>query len=762
MSEPPRKRNRISKVCIECKRRKVKCDMKCPCSRCQKSGLICKYREYSVRQRNKAADQEGKKQKIPIDIIRKLEELQKEIDSLKRVSNDKVQDSKTLLDIKIPSLKRSVITYHGKASNFLGPSCRFWLMYKFPVLRDYIGQVLLLMKKEKKGWMQTHTSCKPKLDPFEVTQHDDIFVQRIVLPNIGPFRERILYFQNHLNSLIFRGCIPMNIVRSLFQEYSNTTKDRISDRPFDSGICADLSLIIGVVYITYLFTRQYDNQDELFHFHLSYSGNELLALFLKLLNFSRFRSHKTLAGFLSLLIFCQCLLLCKGSDETHRELDSYGLFQMCFNMCMQMGFHHDPTTLSTYSFEKGFNVTDRAISSKFIRRIWNFMQTEDTFYSIMIGTPLLIDYKVCSEFYMTSAYSAQTLEASSLKVQREVCEVINSRQVVSVNEIVDQIFKILEFCHTLPSTSNDINQNDDNSLDTLAFVCRQRLVYTQLLQCLCRLATDGLSMLVKKTTNKRDRRILQHLSAKLFRKALFAAVLSLYTVKSIIKGETIFQSELNGRYIVYFRDIISTVLGNSTTLWFTFAMPEGTGSTSFIEQIKLTKSDSLESIGSIPNVTLPLLEKALFETGLNEDENLEKKLYIKLSDPAEFIAFCDNTFLKNKVIRSSFESFVTAKYVIVSSYFLKAVEECKELLVTKQITVIDIMNRIKQRLVTDLNNETVNPVSNLKSSVENTNLEEILDSVVKEYETNNLSNTDTLDPEAFFNLDDILRNYQNM
>lgn len=722
-SEPPRKRNRISKVCIQCKRRKVKCDMKHPCLRCLKSGLKCEYKIYPWQHIEQKDDNAA--------LLIKLRNIQKQI-------NDLIKDSQTdskplsLLDMKVPSLKKKIIMYTDQTSHFLGPSCRIWLMHGFPLLQEYMHQVFESKEKEKKRWLQNHSSEKTTLDMFGITQNDNAFIQRILIPNVDAFRERIIYFQNYLNSLIFRNCMPMDIIHSIFMTYFenlNMTKS------IDSIVYGDLSLIIGVVYITYMFTRLYPNS--LFQFHLSYNGNELLTLFLKLLNLSRFRTHKMHTTFLSLLILCQSLLLCKGSVGTHRELDSYPVFQICFNMCIEMGFHQSHCQCV---FENGVNLNGRIISFEYIRKIWNFMQTEDGFYSVMIGTPLLIDYSVSSDFYLTSGDYIQTLESSSLKIQRNVSSTINSCPPISINMIVDQIKSILKFCETLPSI-DCLNSID---LDTLAFVCRQKFIYMEILQCLCRLVTDGLTTIIPKAENVKERTQLQHLSHEMFRKCLIASIISLYTAKSILQGSTVFQSELNDRYIVYFRDMISTVLGHCGTVWFTYILPEATGNTSFKDQIDQVKSSSSKDI-HIKEVTIPILEKALFT-----DESLGKALFVNLLDPSEFIDFFDDTFSKNKVMKSSFESFLTTRGIAIWSYVLKAVQECKELLFTGQTTVFDIMKWTQEKLMNEFDETT-------KSQ---SNLEEILDPVIKAYDIEKLGNTDDLDSEAFFNLDDLLKNYQ--
>ena len=45
LKAPPRKRNRVILNCLNCKRRKVKCDRQQPCLRCTKSGIDCEYQQ---------------------------------------------------------------------------------------------------------------------------------------------------------------------------------------------------------------------------------------------------------------------------------------------------------------------------------------------------------------------------------------------------------------------------------------------------------------------------------------------------------------------------------------------------------------------------------------------------------------------------------------------------------------------------------------------------------------------------------------------
>lgn len=768
---PYRKRNRTLKVCVQCRKRKVKCDKKYPCTRCLKSHLKCKYLTKEEQVTNKEDTDEDSS-----PVATRLELLENEINELH--SNDKAirynsDINVSLLDKKLPFLKKCIIISNHTGSNYLGPSCRMWLVVTLPALRQYMGEMMTIMGREKDHWLATHTSWRTSLDPFGEAHDENSLIKKVIGCNQAAFQERIMYFQTYLNPLIFNDCIPMDLVHSLFFRYfgSGSQSDNQKSEAFPYLRYGDISLITGIVYMSCLFTRLRDNQDELFRYKLTYKGSELFALFLRLLNGSKFRAHPTHVCLLSLLVLCESSLLCKGSVGTHREVDSFPIFQMCLDMCVQMGFHLDSKSMKPFYFTQNERSDNHSISQEQTRNVWNFVQAEDAFFSVMIGTPLLVDDRSCVEYLQTSSSPIQQFQFDNFKIQKEVAFIINSRASISVNMLVTQISKILHFCQSMPSIYGPQKglSMQEADLDILAFVCRQKLVYLQLLQGLCRMVTDGISNLLNHTDIPQERLHLEKLSSEMHMKCLLAVVLSLYTVRGIVSGQTIFDSKSNGRYMVYFRDIISTVLGHCITIWFTYIIPEATGSLQLENEINHVKLWASQNVGQNSDeiITLPLLEQTMFNTSSKleknyEQEKLEMRVFLRLSSPSEMLKFADNTFTANKVMRSSFESFMTARSISVWVYMLKAIEECRELLKAKQITVLDIMNETKQRMMKEFDMSPENS-SNNTSGRANDNLEEILDSVLKAPEMQHIGNSDLLDPEDYFNInDELMKACQNL
>ncbi len=821
-----RHRRRAFTSCVRCRRRKVKCDRKHPCTRCIRAGMRCEYtlkgetsnasREchstegYSTRQESHTA----KESVIPTEshlkpLLDRVKMLEREVESLK--SGIRVKHSVIVsdpLNRALPSMKQSLIISNKIGTNYLGPTCRMWFFATMPAILDYLGELLALKGKEKQHWLETHPSWRAEVGPLNTEPGDSVsFVLAAATANLPAFEERVFYFQRYLNPLVFHGCIPMDLVHSLLFKYfrcSNRDWGTEDSQDFFYLRCGDLALVTAVVCTTCMFTRLDNSTQPMFAYELPCKASELFAAFVRLLNAAHFSAHPTHVSLLSLLILCESSLLCKGSADTHCEIDSYPIFQLCVSTCLQMGIHLDVDTACPLILAQGSQDERRYVSQHFQTAIWNFILREDAFYSVMIGTPLLLNDYTCHD---STKSSISTFCATSVHIEREVATALNSTAPVSVSIILKLITRVSNFCRHLPSLlqHSHARGTPEMNLDMLAFTVRQKLVCLQLLQRLYLMVMEGISVLVSDHSDEWDkisdtgRNRLERLSACMSLKCLMAVVASLYIVKAIVAGQTVFEVRNNGRYMMYFRDMITTVLGHCTTAWFTYVLPEASGSTEWQKHILETRryaSNGVSKRDEIRNngdeITLELVENALFsrinhgqedigdyvedkvenETGKKEKQEkaqhqqelqLGKDLFLRLSRLQEMLKFADDTFVSNKVIRSSFESFLTARSAAFWIYVLRTVEECRKLLLTKQITVLDIMEKMRIRLIREFDANPPGKVDNTLNSNEGDSLDGILDNVLNASNEQYFGDIDLLDPDNLFSTDDeLLKAYQNI
>ncbi|VEU22177.1 DEKNAAC103175 [Brettanomyces naardenensis] len=566
------------------------------------------------------------------------------------------------------------------------------------------------ISREKVAWKGLHQSII-QLDRLggtgvECTTVDSI--NSIICPNYLAFQERLLYFQTELNGLLFTNLIPMDMIHSLFLTYFSLSDCSTAhfNKPHKAYCYADISLITAVVYVVVIFTQ---NSTHVFHHQLPASFDQLSSLALSLFNLSKFKRKKTHQVLLSLIVVRTGLFVFDNAERMNELTGTYQTFQLVLDLCYQMGLYTDPDTTSIVMLKE--KTKARLLSGSRVRELWNYMQTQDAFYSLKMGTPLLINYDFCQGFYRSSDLPFEGKREEGVMLMRELSIIINSPRPVSIRDLLDVIHKVIQYCRP------DNEGIDD--LDEVAYLFKQRLILAQSLEFLFRMAIVGI----------RDLNGPDELSRELFRQLALSAVTILYQIREVFSGKTVFGEDRNGKYIVYFKDVFARSLGQSFLTWFTFLLPSATENSVLLGELE-RQAMIFEYPTEAPylyEIDLRVLERALYH---EENVELGEQLFARIINSSELMAFATTFYdllCQSDVMKSSLNSFLTIKLVIIWAYVVQTFEECKGMGIRPSVP--EIIRRARGKVEADFSSGRLDTKKFVSEGEE---LEQILDSIFED------------------------------
>ncbi|GME82057.1 unnamed protein product [Ambrosiozyma monospora] len=283
----PKKRNRRTLVCSNCRRRKIKCDKQIPCHNCVKShkAETCKYtterntdaeedqttgiRESTKRQRTGVSllteDHEeqllqqqaepvqrsfGKSDQTEVERLQlKINQLQALLNSANTTNRSTKSsrspmngfngDSKTpdirspsntsnILDMKLQALKPVTIIMENRNISYHGPLSHFRMTDSSHILiKRFISKRQQQKKKiQSPGspYVAEKSASLRKLLNADIDEDD--LIKRFelqLLPHYDALLSRIKYFGSYLNDLLYNGIFDMSMVVGLFHEFFTKT-----------------------------------------------------------------------------------------------------------------------------------------------------------------------------------------------------------------------------------------------------------------------------------------------------------------------------------------------------------------------------------------------------------------------------------------------------------------------------------------------------------------------------------------------------------
>ncbi|VEU22004.1 DEKNAAC103051 [Brettanomyces naardenensis] len=671
----------------------------------------------------------------PGDLQTQIDDLKAQLVTISRQLKGQKKDRNVpILGLKIPTMKRTGLATKPSRTLFIGSSSRYSLVFTRPVMSYVMSTFKNQLDAEKRAWKALHGDDLHSLRFLSggSSESDAIeAIRSIVCPNFHAFQERLMYFQEHLNHLLYANFVPVDIIHSLFvARFQNPDSNGVAQfiKPAKRYYYADVSLIISVVYLVVEFTR-YGPNSQLFKHALTIKLNELSTLSLDLLNLSDFRRKKSHLALLSLIIVKRAL-----SEGTSEEFDSYPIYHMCLDMCYQMGLHRTPESIDMFVFKDRSNLKSRSISRQSITELWNYMQMEDAVYSVTMGTPLLINYSFCAGFQKQTEFLYERKRETALLLLRRVSAVINSLDMVSIQDILDLIDGVSSYCYELPFkmfSGEDLHVGD---LDELANLFKMKVFLLATLQCLCRMIIIAVSNLYKchspAVENNKNAELLLNLCQEMFRESLLTAVLCLLNVKYIFEGRTVFR---DSKYIMFFRDTIATCVGQSFILWFTYSLSKVTRNPEIVTELRNMPllSDYPPNDPLLPDpIDIYILESAVFHKFSGKSVQSCEQLTSNLVSSTELMKFSTSFYdvlRTNDSIKNGLDTFLTLKWIVMCLYVLRSFQEYKGLLDSKQMTFTHLMARTKETVEAEFNLGQLDDQTKLNT--EELPLEKLLDPV---------------------------------
>ncbi|VEU20986.1 DEKNAAC101801 [Brettanomyces naardenensis] len=578
------------------------------------------------------------------------------------------------------------------------------------------------MNEERRAWKKLHGGGGHRLKLLNDGADDEknvvALIEQLICPNYYAFQERLVYFQNNLNGLLYQGFVPMDVIHSLFLSrfYDPDGNDGVArfSKPSKCYFYADISAIVAIVYLVVIFTR-YNTQNQKFRYRLQGEPADLSGLALRLLNISDYRRKKTHTALLSLMIMRNALFVHDNSEGANEEVNSYPLFQAGLDICYQMGIHIKSESITRFMYRDKLIMKTRSMSPSQLDKLWNYMQMVDSVYSVIMGTPLLINYDFCVGFQRQSNLFFGRKSEQGVMLFRELSQVINSLKAVSMKQVIELIDKVTAYCYELPFKMFEASDVRTGDLDELAVLCKVRMLMIQKVWCLCRMVILAVGDLYRLNSPAlEDEATLEYLDSlckEMYRQTMLSAAMSLYFVKDLYAGASVFGKEPDGKYIVYFRDAISGLSEQSFLIWFSFLFARVTGNPEAITEILNgqllagypSEKDALPYEGEINQFAL---ETAFFHKYTNENTNLGERLVVRLVTSSELIHFAIMFYdsgCQNELIKNNIDSFMAMKALVMWIYALQIVGENKELFDSKQTSLPDILRKASERVEANFN-----------------------------------------------------------
>lgn len=737
MDEPPKKRrNRKFYSCIQCRRMKIKCDRKNPCSHCQKSGIRCEYRK-RVDDIVKDSLDPGESVEIetndsgtdlhssPQNEV-SIEELRSQVGDLKEKLSMVMQcvtknqqfrtSSHSVFDMKMPKLKIYAMASKPSRTLFVGPMSNYCLSFSPTLVRYMLTALKKAMNETRHTWKKQHPERNNHIYLLKCDVKEDFLIKQIetfLCPNYFAIQERLMFFQQNLNHLLYDDFVPMATIHSLFLEhFQNPDANGLAKfiRPPKPFYYVDISAIIAMVVLVVIFTR-YNGYQKKFNYELDIDISELISLQSALLNFSDFRRKKMHLALISLIALRSSTLEFSNTEGATSEHNSLPLFQMCIGCCLQMGLHRDPAGITTEMFKKKAEFRSRSLSHEETTKLWNYMIEYDTFYSSGIGSPLLINYKYCAHYSEFDKGFPNYLIGEGIRILRHSCEVINSVDVITLRNVLDLIDEVTAFCHKLP-ISHIVGIKDRSSdLNDVAHVFRLKFLLMNTLQCLCKIVIKGVIALFQEQsdyledTNTRQKLI--KLARTMMLQTMFSAQYSLFHMKLICDGKSIFGKELNSIYIIYFREIFNAIIAQCAVIGFTFAISKGTNTPQIISSLNPDPIFA-DYPPDYPDSTISLNEKNVEDATFYKYSKMSMKqmeaLAYKILEPSIMVSFYTdfyNSAVSNQSIYNSMDGCMSLTGLLLCISALKALAQAP--LEARPISVQVLMERTKQMIDTSFN-----------------------------------------------------------
>lgn len=604
------------------------------------------------------------------------EELHQTIRTLLREASDRetLTPSKvSIMDQVIPEFKRTAVYVKPSRVVFAGPSNMAYNFFRC-IPKVSFRSTHQLLKEERAAWKARHHEYRYALkvvdDPSDNEETMVQLVESLLLPNVPAIQERLAYFRSSLNDLLYGSFIPMDMVFSVFLKYFPNGTEKFAQPP-KQFYYADISLISGVVLLVVIFTR-YNAADSSFKYKLSCTTAQLTMLALQTLNFSEFRRKRiTYQALLSLIVIKGALFSYDNSVTSNEENDSYPFFQLSLDMCYQMGVHRTLDCCFNKLSFRDYDLFERLLrpDKLKLKELWNYIKIQDIVYSSELGTPLLVNDEFCDGFCpFPEANSTKTL-ISGFLLLRGACTILNSKKGICLRSLLSLLDELFSYCKIL-RFSMFTAPSSDYSIFQMAHLFKLKLQLLLMSQTICQLGTYAVAERLNSQVSQDDRSTLERVNKKLFQGVQICNRVSLQHIGLVSDGKTIFGSEADGTYMIFFRDVFSRVIRQAMTLWFLMIFTE------VLPSMDVSKRQESALLGlETPDPDIDELENTLYNDCGSDAADCMAKRIMTYSKMVSFVGPFYNSIAKNQSIRDSLDSFMMLRMTVVFAFSLESLED---------------------------------------------------------------------------------------
>lgn len=690
VDKPKKKRNRKCSVCVECRKKKIRCDRAQPCLNCVKAGLECLYVAPEGKEMLQPMLPTPKSVADETELTAQIKSLKKEVERL-QAKNDQAN---SILDVKLSSIKKTTVLGTPESLIFHGPSSHFAPFFgqftKYP-LEIFMTKIYYeTIIRESRQWLKTHDRTGNQLHKLysgPVFTEEQLVEQinNIILPNVPAIQERLLYVQTDLNPLLYHAFMPMSMVLREFVTFFPESSTRFVP-PRENYKYGYLALIVWLTYLAIIFTR-YNSVKDRFLYKLTCDTQDLVDLGFTLIRHSNIMQNRTQVLLLVIVVIHSTLFDYNSTEiDIHGTLHgttAYPVFQLLLNMCFQMGMHRDLNGSKdrVYVMRMPQETRNNSMSHWQCKSFWNYMQLMDATYSQSLGTPLLIDYNYCdglSPLLFSLRHDQKWLDG--LNLLRHNCKVMNSVHDISINEAVSMVDALIDYCKQNPIEAFQVNPSSSDINGGLAFMFHCKLIMLQSIQSICASLGFAIDAILQKPMAESQQEELMRVGRRVCELMIISGMTAIYHIKECFEGKTMFHMEPDGTLVIFFRSAFANCLESTLRLWSIVVISHLCNKTNFANDNPLFTDQPYPDRFLCPvepwegDITVALLEKALY----GPTNVLSHSLVTTFINPEKVESFLPplyNMVVKHRTLRESLDTFILLKLIIISIILMSNFDE---------------------------------------------------------------------------------------
>lgn len=664
ITKPKQRRNRAITVCTNCKRKKIKCDKKKPCTNCIQSFIAdsCTY-VYDTKSFPKASKVVSKPTIDDFCIITK-----------KECSNEHNHDEGAFLNKKFELAEKFII--FRKPSNTQSVRFLYSILLKKNIFSSKVSDSFKkLLNKERDLWKSKSKAFKKiHLTELVFNSYSDTYVntlnakiEDLFCCNYHAISERYNYFRIKLNKLLFDSCIPVNIVQIIFQHYFTLTPTGvIFNHPQKNYEYSSIALLSAVLAITNIFSKQDKIQ---FNFPLIQLDNEFNDMAITCLNVSNYKRKRSIFSVYTLIILRLSLMVYGNSHSMGLySQNSYPLFHSAVGICMDMGLNLNITKLdisTLYSCENNYLQSiqfAKEISIEQYKKLWNYLLFVDCTYFINAGIPPTINNIFCHGYYYEVSGELKSVGNVFTMISNNAGEVLGNKS-ISLHDLFDSAFQLTDILKQLPpfESFKFVEKRDYLWMPYFMKFKVLKLLYLYLVQINFLLEDDNLRLYFSHDVLETEEATI-HIQNLKYEYSLKIRLIYILAFNTMIE---ISESSPSLMFGFYFKEIFSEWIGVETL--------------AFIELLGNNK-DNLQNIENQKSFKLPQvpkfdnknLENLLCNFNINENHS-ERAIFEANCKPSilvSFLTYFYEKILGLEVLFSDYNLFVMTKLFSFTLYFV--------------------------------------------------------------------------------------------